>query len=570
MMNLDLGPGFDTVSDFGYRDQNMPRIMDTNEQAVLYVFRPYAGQFQDVAFRSYQYNFDENFVQDLQERTDLAQRGNTSDFKVLEDLMVNHNLNDHITAAFQPSLTLQSRHLANVWRFILVFTQKANQLIGANTLAHSPMNSEIRRIYNGFFVEEPFNPATISNNKRTLNPHAMMTITHKSTLSTKIDSGRLGREVSINAQVSEEIIAPNLVTDLVAYNGLGADDWFLMTPENCLNGLEESADGSVLAMPSIHSNVSGDKGNQVVADFLELPNHNVGHAVKGMLRFQTDTTTRNQLGINQPVSRFEDEFLDEATNRQKMANYLGVKRSHYSDPTTDLDVDSQISAAELDRRVNNMLKVVDFAIERPIYYDTLDQSDLNIQNQYSALISYIVVPLLNTAGLNSINFMYQVVRRGGQVHEEFLTRNSEPTWPVPAFTKTKMEKAVEMELVHGVFHTMFNSVGDFHVLVEANVTGFTKVRLNLVGQGGPRNNTDFEMPSCLGGLISPLIGDDVTNVENTNALEKLYAVASGTYSKDGLDDHGQLLRNNSDLNQFLNTARIDNQSQGDSLAGLWT
>ena len=525
-MSLNLTGSYFGNNDFGHSQQNATNIMETGHKAILYVFKPYHNQFGDVGLRPFQYHFDENFVAETQQINDLSKRGTAQASSLISNLRSSTNLNDHMLPSFQSSMMLNSSRLSDRHRFILILTEKANSLISGNTLVSSDSNSQVRRIYTGFFEDEPFNPTTFSNNRQTLNPNSFMVITHKTIVGTSVDHGRLGARTEINTQSSEEIVNSQLLQSLIGRERGVSDGLFLMTPENCINSIDTNDDGYSIAVPGAHSDISRDQGNNIVADILEQPGHNVAQIVKGMIRFQDDVTHRSRLSTHKVDNYFENDFMDESMSRVKLGRYMSLPRSRKSS-IFDLDYDSRISPADIDKMVNGDLQVVPFDLERPIYYETADQMETSVTNQYSFLIASVVVPILNSAGLNAMTFEYQIAQINGQIQEDFRTNGAEPNWPVPQNDLLSMAKAVEVELVSGILSTIFHSKGDFHVVVSANVTGMTIVRLSLVGQGY-KNQVDFELPSCMGGLISPLIGDSSSNANNSEAIEVLYNVATGT------------------------------------------
>ena len=527
-MSLNLaGSSYFGETDFGHTQQNAGNVMDTDQKAMLYVFKPYQNQFADVGLRPFQYNFDENFIAETQQISDLSKRGSAQSSSLISGLMASTNLNDNMMPSFASSMVFKASHLSDRYRFILLLTEGANNLINGNTIAASHSNSHVRRIYTGYFEDEPFNPTTFSDSRRTLNPNAFMVITHKTVMGTSLQHGQFGSRTEINTHSSEEIIHPQLAKGLIGYSQANTD-LFLMTPSNCINSIETNEDNVSIAIPGAHSNMSRDIGANVVADILEQPGHNVAQIVKGMIRFQDDITQHNRLSSRKVDRYFADDFADESIARMKLGKYMDLPRSRMMS-AFDLDLDGRISADDIDRKVGGQLQVIDFDLERPMYYETADQMEASVTNQYSFLIAAVIVPILSSAGLNAMNFEYQIARRSGQIQEDFRTNSAEPNWPVPQSDLLSMAKAVEMELINGIFATIFHSKGDFHVAVNANATGMTVIRLSLVGQGYV-NRVDFELPSCMGGMISPLIGDARDNATNSEAIETLYNVATGTQS----------------------------------------
>jgi hypothetical protein len=258
----------------------------------------------------------------------------------------------------------------------------------------------------------------------------------------------------------------------------------------------------------------------------EQPEHNVNYVLKGLLKTQDDHNNRKRMSSRKSSHYFDDDFLGESFHRSNFARNLSLPASRNMSPL-DLDINSKISAQTLDDMVNHDLDVIPLDMETPMFYETADQTEISITNRYSFLIATVMSPILNSAGLNEYQFEYQRAFIRNEVKEDFKTISAAGNWVVPNEDLAAMVRAVQTELSKGIFATIFQSAGDFHVMVSAFATGITTVRLSLVGQGY-KCQVDFELPSYLGGIISPLIGTDINNADNTSSIESLYGIATGT------------------------------------------
>lgn len=524
-LNLLGGSSYFGGNSFDESGLNKQNLMDTKERAVLYVFTPTRGQFTNVGLRPFQYTFDDNFVAQTEEITDLARRGTATASSVVRDLRQRTNLNDLMTPSLQSNMEFEASKLSDFYRFILVFTESSKSLISANVMAHSLGNGSVRRIYTGFFQEEPFNPSTFSESKRSLNPNAVLVITHKTVLGMTTEHGRFGAKTRLNTKASEEIIHPVLSQNLITRHDNSRDTALhLMTPENCMNAIESDGYGHSVAIPGLHSKIQPDGNADVLVDLFEQPAHNVGHIVKGMLRFQDNVTQRRNLPMYRNEQMFDDMF--DAEHRSALAREMGLPRAAMASPF-DLDINNRVSVTDIDTMVRGDLDILDFNLQRPMFYDTADQMENSFTNQFSFLIASVIGPILNAAGLNSLQFQYQVANIQGQTDENYEVYGAESSIVMSNQDTIEIVRAVQIELSRGIFDTIFKSMGAFHVYVSAFATGITTVRLSLVDQGYV-NKVDFELPSCLGGLVSPLIGDSVVNAANSERIEMLYNVATGT------------------------------------------
>lgn len=520
-LNLDINNrGFGA---FESNHGNRQNLTSTDAKAVLYLFKPYHGQFTDVGLRSSNYRFDENFLAGAKDIKELASRGTASAGVMLRDFMSTNNLNDNMFPSITPTFDFQASRLNDNWRFILILTESGTGLIGRNSIGSA--NNQARRIYTGFFTDEPLN---MNSFQRSLNPNAHLVITHKTVVGMSIESGRNGAFTSLNTFASENIVRPSISRDLMGfYDNNPNNDIFLMTPPNCFNSVDVMEDGSSIVVPGSHSKITMNHSSEVIPDLYEQPAHNVATIVKSIIRVQEDNVTYGRLNHQKHNRMFDDDFLDSETTKQKLGRYTQLKQ-HKSSSIFDLDVDDQISALDLNNLVNGQLDVIPFDIETPMYYDTADQSESSITNQVSFLIASVISPILASAGLNEMAFEYSVGTFRGRHDEDFTTYAAAPCYPInDNHAIANMAKAVEIELSRGIFQTIYDSFRDFHVVVDANATGMTKVRLSLIGMG-MRCQQDFEFPSCLGGLVSPLLGDYATNVNNAHEIEGLCGVVINT------------------------------------------
>ncbi len=528
-MSLNIVGSNFGVDNLGYSDQNQNNLLNTKSKAILYVFSPNSDNLKDVGARPFIYNFDENLYNNAKEIADLSQRGTIRSGAIINDLMDSSNLNNYMMPSYSPTVNIRTSLLSDRWRFILIFTESAAGLMLGNTLASSSPSNKIRRINTGYFEDEPYNTTTGFGHSKTLNPNCFMVITHKTKIGLGTEHGAYGSKTNLTTFSTEDIIHSSLSKELSSpTTGYGNHNQglFLLTPDNCLNSIDSNDDGYSLVMPGPHSEISNDDGANVVNDVLSQPAQHVAQIFKGIIRYQEDASHRRRLNTHRNNSMFNDEFLDESHQRMKLSRYMSLPRSSKQN-MFDLDLDSRISTVDLDAMVNGDLEIISWPDIRPMFYETADQMDTTVTNQYSFLIASVVCPIMNSAGLNEMSFEFQIAQRHGHIHTDFITHHAGATWQVPSADLASMAKAVELELTYGIFDTIFKSKGDFHVAVKANSTGKTFIRLSLVGQGYV-NPVDFEIPSFMGGIITPLLGDAASHATATESIETLYNIATGT------------------------------------------
>ncbi len=515
-MTLNL---FDSTagSGLGFVGQNQDNLLNTRDKAVMYIFRPHVRQFEDVAIRPYSYSFDENFLNTASEMIDMVSKNYT---RPSVD-MYRGNLNDYLMPEKAPSLLVRASNLENHYRFILIITESGSGLITNHTQAASSSSSQMRRIYTGFFNDEPFNPLTHIGGKRTYNRSALLIVTHKTKLNSTYGSGPYGGTMQLSNLRSDEIINPELSKSLTVSLRSNVPSLRLMTPDNLIGSLSFNSDeGTAFSMPGSQSNLLEDQGVIPMADILEMPSENVSTLLNGIMSYQDEQSHYERLSTKRAKAHWEDEFLDEAQKRAKLVHHLKLPRANDHHSEFDFDLNRPISLGFVDDQCDGHLVIQDIDLPTPQFYETADQREIGTVNQFSYLIATVLPPLLNTAGLNRLQFDYQIAESRGQVQRQFRPYGSEAQIAgVPTQDLFSMIKAVEYELINGIFDVIYRSVGAFGVMVDCSVTGNTIVRLNLADHGVKyRNTADFVMPSSLGGLISPMIGDDLiftSNAQNT-------------------------------------------------------
>ncbi len=493
-----------------------------SSKAVMFIMKVKNGkQFSDTPLRSFHYNFDTNFREETLDVLE-SMREVTFNHRSLLDQMKNRiNLSDCIVPSMVPQISVKTSRLNDVYRFVLVFTTKPqNDLISGNTFLHSTSGVEYRRIYNGFFLDESFNPLT-----GTPNPNAVIVITHKTVLNSHTDFGPYGANTMINAMASESVhnadISKEISVNLT--NNQIDNSLFLTTPENVVNSSTNISDGFGF------SNPGGiiDSGAVKFKDFLEQPAHHASVIVKGFITDNETTMQRAHLSTHRSQSMIDDFFGNEMGNSRRSHHFAIAPEPRQS--PFDLDENSKITLGHLDQMVSGDLEIIRLFIENPMYYDTVDQMERSVTNMYSSLIATVVPPVLNSAGIRSFGFEYQVKRTAMFPEENFMVHHVDMAWTVPQDQQVAKIRAIQHELSTGIFKTIFESQGDFTVLVHADVTGMTKVRLSLVG-AGYKCLADFEHPSCLGGIVSPLIANSLVSTTNAEAMDNLFVHTQNSIS----------------------------------------
>ena len=495
-------------------------LLQNTHRAILYVFAPFARQFGDVALRPLEYRIDENLTDKIRQTLDIHRRESIDSSALLRNLESSVNLSEYMTTSTVPDMVLRASRLNEYFRFILIFTDNNRNAIHAGTYTGDNGN-QIRWIYSGFFLEEPFNFKTFRDHRHSLNLNAHGIITHKTKLNLITRYGAHGGQTNIDTRSSENILNGEIASGLIIPTRQNQSTSInIMDPMSCFNSQGMGSRSSFMSTPTINSSLALQPGSAQFADTFERPNENVSKIISGLMTAQ-DHQLRQQHYNRHQHAIADDIGFGEELFENKLGNYFNIPRSS-NQSLFDFDVNQNLTLGHIDKIVNHELQVIPLIKNRPEMYETADQFASNYRAQFSSLIAMVLPSMMNAIGINAIDFAYEIVRTRGTVQKQFPVFSRETTWPMQDQAQVNgMVRALQCELDEGIFRTIFETVGDFSVTVNANATGFTTVVLNLVGQGSPIDPTPFEVPSVLGGMVSPIIGSDVINNENYHKISEL-------------------------------------------------
>lgn len=519
MLNLDLNVGVSHIPEF---HQPAGLLEDKSRRALMFLFRPFNNQFRNVALRPYSYSFDENLLAKTAKIAELSRGMTANAGMMMTELDLRHNLASNLMPSNTAPITLHASALSDRWRFILILTENGTPL-GENTqFATGSASSALRRIYTGYFEGgEPLNPKSFSTNHKAFNPNAYMVITHKTKMGSTVDFTPFGRVESIKVPQSDSYFHGALAKGIMTHHDGNRFGQVVhnMTPDNCINSIEMADDGTHFENVSLSTEVQSDKDATRIPGFIEHTSANVKHVVTGLLQHQMTTKHRRNLSYFNNDSWYDQTGGDIGYDRLALGHHLGIgEEARTSD--LDLDINRPMSLATLDAMVGGQLDIDCQGINRPQMYETVDQQEASHINRYSFLITSTVIPIITSLGLNEFSFRYGIENQFGQPVDRFDILGAAAMWPIPEQKRIELAEAAKHEITRTVLRTIYESMGDFRISVRANATGMTVVRLDLMAQG-KMAKADFEMPSVLGGMVSPIIGDLPTMHNNAAELNRL-------------------------------------------------
>jgi len=527
--------GFDNNAGYGFGGETQHQAMihsafqNKDRSGTLFVFMPKTQAIEDMAVRPFIYNFDENLVGAAKEAAELSMQGKASGQQMLDELHEGFNFSDSMIVTPQAQGIIRTSLLSESHRFMLLVTDSmSSRLVGDHTLAHTG-SGFLRWIYTGYFVDEPFHTSTWGRDP-VPNPNARMIITHKTKLNVLATMGQTGTNHQLNTASSCDILHPTTTVNLSA---AGPDQRIhLMTPEYCSMATDMTPDGDIrIQMPGNKSDITEDQGSQYLHDFLFQPHRNVNHVLGGIIKHQDQSVIAARSPGRRPSADLDDIFSNQAFSRNRLSQHLSIHQPNVK-ADFDLDINSNITPIDLDRMLNGQLRVEHMDLERPMFHDTMDQTAVNPTTQFSALIAEVVPSVLQSVGFQDMIFEFQIAEIRGELRPQFIIHHASPVWPVADMAELNlMKRTVEDIVANGIMRTIYTSAGDFHVHVSVDTIGMTRVRLSLVGQGLQATN-NYEKPTLLGGLISPLIGSRPVFDNNAAAIGDLSAMMTGGVKDD--------------------------------------
>lgn len=530
------------VDRYGFRDRDFDRpnknsdnVFQSKDKAILVLLEPIEKQFGDVGYRPMLYNFD---------RGEMKRRG--------EDLLIKsgrgaHSVDDmaasmfrglDATASMTPSLKtnglLKASHLNEKHRFILILTTSARGRIQSNTrILNRNTSGMTRRIYSGICDDIPVERGLFGRDK-TLNPNCRLQVMRKVVTEIGREDTARGSITNLNNRFNDEVINPSLIDTLRTSREKGIE---LLLPERVSGGIVAS-DDQIASAPGLATDISDEKEEIIFSNTLENPRNHLDTLSRAFTLMVDDKEAADRVSNRRDSAWDMDNEHSLELRTSSFQNYLHVPTSGMIDED-DLDLHDTILLGDIDDRFDP--EVIEIDIENALMYDVADHGEGSLINQYSYLIAIVTPTILSSLGLNKVQFVYSVERRpGGMPDESFRIRETETVYDVSNSELDGIERAFRSEMRKSCLDHIFATIQDFHLVCTCDVTGFTTIRLNPVALG-MRNDVDFEMPTLLGGNISPMIGSTVDAATNTDSLVDVWQTLLGN-NDDDPDDNGMFER----------------------------
>jgi hypothetical protein len=536
-----IAPASSTTSGFGTPNmavEHVPEhhgrsglIKSIGERAVfIYFFEGVPNQFLDQAIRPYHYNIDDRTASVTGDMVQMVMAAKIPVDAAVKNISNTVNLSGAIMPSTDMRMQFQASQLSDNYRFLMITSEQVGKPIGN---AGGP-GTRIRRIYTGVVMGgEPVSKTLFLAGRHSdaINPNAGLLITQKTVLSNRVSYNGLGvsgDQVSVRESNSyyHGTLAKNMTVH--SANDLSSRVASLM-PNNVLAGVElDIENGQYLASPSYELDASTDVAATTISNKfhggkLHMENL-IGGAINGNVENQR--TSMGSFGVDSYSRNYE-----QSANIAPLECFRHALTQHTAPSTlSELDFDEHqlVNLRQLDQKFGNDLEMTIDRLNRPMYYGTADQTQNGIINQLSTMLIHMVSTVMTDYGLGDMRFDYRAMKDPvfGNMVPSWNIQHSAPFWPTATETEVLMRTdAAKSVLESTVFKMIFDSYHDFYVSMRVDTTGHSACRLSLVEQG-MISEVDFEIPTALGGLVSPMMADSPAFAYNGGRLIEFWDAVS--------------------------------------------
>lgn len=506
----------------GAGHQNQAGLYNTGAKAVLYIFskRPFDKQVR----RSLVYRFGDAFTN---KAADIIHRGDVSDMSKIDHLMqdrqsmesivpLNNGANDSVT---------RMDYMGEHWTFLLIVNDEdaAHRVVAAGyedveihrQLQHRLRNN--RAIYYGIFLDEPINPLTLHSSSPTINPHAMLMVTHKTLINQMSSWGPHGQTPPQYSVMSDtDVVHPE------ALKMISSAELHNLTPEHLLddhvdstydqygNHVQANFTGVMTAINAHQSPFA------IRADYSE-PRQHLKQVLSGVVTGVNETFASAQSGVfsTAALDALGDGFGDHDAYTQAVINRLS--RSSLGSEI-GLREGEMVTLAMIESRYHP--EVIPFDIQRHTQYDTMDQTVRSAANDWSSIVINAGVVLLTNAGLSEIALTHDSTK--GITHPYHFSH-------VASASDTEKQNSVRVfihMLESRIFPILIHGRGHFNLQLSLQSSGISNCVLNFYDDDFV-NTAPFEVPTIAGGLNSTVLGTAPVAASNSSELAEFVSRVGG-------------------------------------------
>lgn len=483
-----------------YRQQETPAFSTIGLNGgnnILFLFSPRRMSPQYKRPHLYDFNYNvmssvENTIQDCLTQSINSHHKSFMFDKPVADAILPSAMGFHVDTSF----------IEQSWTFMLVVDNE--KLPSTHHISQLLSSNPNRKLYTGVCSGEPINPIQILGNL-TINPECVFYITHQTVVNTSSQHSANGTTITPYVMADVEVVQPMI-------SSLTGTQTYKLDPYSVKNSIQPdftSPNSNLIHINDVEASIpAGGEAFKYKTEW-NSPKHHLQKLVSGTIEtLQTaSVTTGAQFNFNIGPDVLNDEFNSAIGGRLKINENAFL-------------LDSVFSFSQLLSKYPT-LKVEKIEIPNFIERDYADQSTISPVNKLSSLVSSVLTALLADSGLIEVAFRYTSYVPGTlsimNNQDNFQLYNIATFCPVPDAIKMKGWNDLKINLQRTLFDMIRQTAGEFDLMCSCSCGSETHSVLNLL-DFGVSNNTIFETANRLGGLNSPLVGNNDNLKSNAASL----------------------------------------------------
>lgn len=484
-----------------------------NSSARLMFFTP--RQIPNFARRPLQYDFSKSgFTDEVTRR--LEETNQARGWNPARAVMTD---SESMLTAILPTSQAEEVHLQSFedyWTFVLIITENVD--IGAN-----PMVPEYRptfKIFSGYVLDEPVLPATMGGAEVT-NPNAWLVTTHYTDANCGLDN-------RFSVQNNRDYVTPQWLYQVQPGSTLRP-----LRPDKIASAITAFADPYARDTIST-SPVEFERTDDTIHVIDTKWNSPVHHATAMVDSLSRAVTTAKWAGnggdyeLGMGSYNFNNSNSGNVATRQFMGAVAQTFQSE-SQPlrlwapnsgNQTITPDRSFSIAELEHTYPN-ISVQSFPSVKELQCAIADPMTPNRTNMCSSLISAALPSIMLDNGFCDLAMRYTSLGQTGNLPGQYDIQIANLMYNTTDGNYANKLNALIHELISSVFSLIVH-VSHFDVNISCSIMGNTLVDLKLYECPSEMQNGFVVTNNSLGGLNSPLVGNEAVGNININELTNVF------------------------------------------------
>lgn len=476
--------------------------------AVLWIFTP--RLFSNQAKRPLIYNFDSNFVSAAEEA--VSRYAEASDTSKINAIVANKwHLANCVKVSSSADHIVDMSRLRQTYTFMLVTD---NDKVGSGGVVRAMSDNRI--LYYGHFIDEPYNPQNHMG-RLTLNPSALLVITHKTLVNKTSSVGAYGTQSNLMTMSDLDIIHPAYIGSLSYTNPVDPQQAkvTLLRPMDLYASSTDGPDTTIMIPDSSLMERQGDA--IATSSDLYIPQQHIKKILDATSEAKGSQVAKLTSGRGM-TSGFPALNMGRHDWRQLVEQNLN-DGACLTVNEFGLPVNRNLQLSSVIQRYNPRIEPV-----RPNHtpdYNPSDQTTISLKNAFSAMLSSIIPPIMTEHLLVTVSFEYNSHTNQLKL---FDGKDSIATiCPMhPEHTRQQVVGFIH-RLKNDVFPIIRSNNGEFILNMFCSRGSVTYLNLNFMDEIAV-NSDVFEVPTILGGLTSNMVG--TTSLFTRNATELSHLIGN--------------------------------------------